>query len=536
MVQVRKQRVIVLALDAASPRLLREWAHDGTLPNLRDLMERGLTGDIRGLDGFFIGSTWPSFYTGVNPGRHGFHYQIQLVPGTYRIRRVADGEPTQVKPFWRTLSDAGRRVAILDVPLSKLDCGINGLQVVEWGVHDDLYSFGASPKTFESRILEKYGKHLVGGSCDAARRTAAEYAEFTHRLVQSIETKSRLTQEILAREPWDFLIQVFSESHCAGHQCWHLHDCSHPAFDAAGAGAVGDPIRRVYRALDTAIGQLAAAVQDATLIVMSAHGMTHWYGATFLLGDILVALGATVPLREEIVDDDGSGALSNLARRAWRSVPGGVRQLLAPLRDRLPRTVAAPEPTLTRGMEAAQSKCFPISNGLGTGGIRLNIVGREPDGVLHRGHDVDLFIATLTEALLSLTDADSGQSLVDRVVRVEEVCSGPALETLPDLVIEWSRVRPIGSTTIGNGKGARVRARHPRLGVIEGSNRYGRTGEHEPGGLFVAAGPGIPAGTVANPASLVDFAPTVCRLLGCSCEDVDGLPISEIVGGREVPR
>jgi predicted AlkP superfamily phosphohydrolase/phosphomutase len=523
-------------LDAASPKLLREWAHDGTLPNLRHLMERGLTGDIRGLDGFFIGSTWPSFYTGVNPGRHGFHYQTQLVSGTYRMRRVADSEPTKIRPFWRKLSDAGLRVAILDVPLSKLDPSINGLQVVEWGVHDDLYGFGAVPKSVESHILEKYGKHQVGGTCDATRRSPADYDEFTDRLIQSIKTKSRLTSEFLAREPWDFVIQVFSESHCVGHQCWHLHDSSHPAFDSVSACHAGDPIKRVYHALDTAVGELAAAVQDATLIVMSAHGMTHWYGATFLLRDILFALGVTVPLHGTAADDDSSGSFSNLARRAWRSLPGQARQLMAPLRDRLQRPTPAPEPTLTRGIEAAQSKCFPISNGLGTGGIRLNIVGREPDGVLHAGHDVDAFIARLTEDLLALTDAQTGQPLVDRVVRAEEFCRGPALETLPDLVIEWSRKRPVGSTKIANGEGALVRARHPRLGVIEGLNGYGRTGEHEPGGFLVSAGPGISAGALTNSVSVLDFAPTICRLLGCSYEDGDGLPIGEIVGGREVPR
>jgi predicted AlkP superfamily phosphohydrolase/phosphomutase len=530
---VKRPRVVVLALDAASPHMLREWARDGTLPNVRHLMERGVSGGIRGLDGFFIGSTWPSFYTGVNPGRHGFHYQMQLAPGTYRLRPVADGEPTRVKPFWRTLSDAGRRVAVLDVPLSRLDPDINGLQVVEWGVHDDLYGFGAIPESVGSHIVEKYGLHPIGGSCDANRRTAADYVEFTDRLVQSIATKSRWTSEVLGREPWDLLIQVFSESHCVGHQCWHLHDASHPAFDTSVARAVGDPVKRVYCALDAAVGQLAATTQDATLIVMAAHGMTHWYGATFLLRDILVALGVTTPVRAG-ADDDARGALSNLARRAWHSLPGQARQFIAPVRDRLQRTAAVVEQTLTRGSEAGQSRCFPISNGQGTGGIRLNVVGREPDGVLQPGRDVDEFIAKLTEELLTLTDAESARPLVDRVVRTETICSGPALEILPDLVIEWSRDRPIGSTRIGDGKGALVRARHPRLGVIQGANGYGRSGEHEPDGFFVAVGPGTPTAVLSDAVSILDFAPTICRLLGCSYEVGEGTPVAEIVGRREL--
>jgi len=531
--RVGKGRVIVLALDAASPKLLREWAHDGTLPNLRRLMERGLTGDIKGLDGFYIGSTWPSLYTGVNPGRHGFHYQTQMVPGTYCLRRVADGEPTRTKPFWHALSDAGRRVAVLDVPLSKLDPGINGLQIVEWGVHDALYGFGAVPSSIERRIIERYGPHQVGSACDAARGCAADYDEFTRRLVQSIDAKSRLTADVLALESWDFLIQVFSESHCVGHQCWHLHDPSHPAYDPASVGTVGDPVKRVYQALDAAVGRVADSNQDATLIVMSAHGMTHWYGATFLLRDVLLALGVAVPIPAGHVPNERLGAVSSLARRAWHGLPGQARHWLAPLRDSLQRPAPAAEPMLTHGLDPARSQCFPISNGLGTGGIRLNIAGREPLGLLQPGCDVEAMISALTEDLLSLTDADSGWPLVDRVVRADECCDGPALEVLPDLVIEWSRERPVGSTRLGGGQGALVRVRHPRLDVIEGANGYGRSGEHEPDGLFVAAGPRIAAGARGESVSVLDFAPTVCSLLGCSFEHGDGRPIREMLAGRE---
>ena len=48
-------------------------------------------------------------------------------------------------PFWSHLSRAGRRVAILDVPLTRIDPSINGLQVVEWGGHDSVYGFQTWP-------------------------------------------------------------------------------------------------------------------------------------------------------------------------------------------------------------------------------------------------------------------------------------------------------------------------------------------------------------------------------------------------------
>ncbi|MGH7621217.1 MAG: alkaline phosphatase family protein, partial [Gemmatimonadaceae bacterium] len=73
-----RTRLLVIGIDAASPELLDEWIAEGTLPNFAALRARGVSARTRGLDGFFVGSTWPSLYTGTNPAQHGFHYQMQL--------------------------------------------------------------------------------------------------------------------------------------------------------------------------------------------------------------------------------------------------------------------------------------------------------------------------------------------------------------------------------------------------------------------------------------------------------------------------
>jgi predicted AlkP superfamily phosphohydrolase/phosphomutase len=61
-------------------------------------------------------------------------------------------------------------------------------------------------------------------------------------------------------------------------------------------------------------------------------------------------------------------------------------------------------------------------------------------------------------------------------------------------------------------------------------NRYGRTGEHRPGGFFVAAGPGLPAGRLTRVVSVLDFAPTLLALLGVPAPAGDGRAIAELLG------
>jgi predicted AlkP superfamily phosphohydrolase/phosphomutase len=525
-------RVLVIGIDAANPTLLRQWAHDGTLPTLRSMIARGLLGATRGIEGFFVGSTWPSFYTGVTPARHGFHYLTQLKPGTYEFYRPATDAIAHA-PFWRHLSRAGRRVAILDVPLTRIDRELNGIHVVEWGGHDAAYGFDAWPAHVAATIRSRFGAHPSGLSCDGGRRTADDYRHFIDGLVRGVGLKTQLTAHFLRESGWDFFLQVFTESHCAGHQCWHLHDVTHPAHEPAVAAVTGDPLRRVYAAIDTAIGELLAAAGDALVVVLAAHGMSHWYGAQFLLRDILLRLGAAHPSEAAPAPRRAASPLAiGGARWAWQHLPESMRRGLRPLRRRLDRGTNRRGVVPTIGVDPRASRCFPQRIGNPVGGIRLNVIGREPDGLLAPGVDADAFADALTADLSGILDERTGKPLVRRVVRTANLYSGDRLGDLPDLLVEWSDEVPTGSTLVANGAGAHVRASSPKIGVVEGVNRYCRTGEHRPDGLFVAVGPRVRPGRASRDVSILDFAPTFMRLFGVKVGDCDGRAVDELLENR----
>ena len=164
-------RVLFLEVDAGDKVLVRRWAEAGILPTFRRLLADGLVGDSASVDAFFVGATWPSLYTGVNPARHGIHSLIQLRPGTYEFYRCYTGENLKREPFWNLLSRAGRRVAILDVPLSAIAKDINGIQSVEWGSHDANYGFRAWPPAFESDLRDRFGEYPLQQSCNGYGRS-----------------------------------------------------------------------------------------------------------------------------------------------------------------------------------------------------------------------------------------------------------------------------------------------------------------------------------------------------------------------------
>ena len=522
-------RLVMLGIDAANPDLLEEWASDGTLPNLGALIARGTAGRTTGVSGFFVGSTWPSLYTGTNPANHGVHYLLQLVPGSYRLHWVAEAEFVRRPAFWTTLSGAGQRVAVLDVPLTRLERTLNGVQVVEWGGHDSLYGFQTAPDELADELRERHGSHPLGGSCDRSNRSAQEYADFVAALEEGARRKALWTRTLLERGGWDLFIQVFTESHCVGHQCWHLHDEAHPAHDAGFVRAHGDPLRRVYRAIDAAIGDVLASAGDAPVIVFTGHGMAHRYGAQFLLRDVLVRLGVTVLPEPGGRRPSGSGIAYRLARAVWDLLPASLRRPLRTLRQTIgpAKKKKASKPDLR--IDTARSRCFPVGNGLAVGGIRLNLAGREPQGILAPGTEADDFCASLTRDLMAVVDDATGRPLVSRVLRTRDLYTGEHLNALPDLLVEWNDDRPLESSALGDASRGRTRARVPGRGTVEGANDYARTGEHRAGGWFVAAGAGIAHQHLTREASILDLAPTAAAMLGVTLTGVDGRVISELM-------
>lgn len=527
-------RVLLLGVDAGSAPLVREWADAGVLPTFQRLFAQGLVGDTRSLEGFFVGSTWPSLYTGVTPARHGISSLIQLRVGSYDLFRCYTGEFIKREPFWNHLSRAGRRVAICDVPLSGVSEGLNGIQLVEWGSHDANYGFRTWPPRLARRIRSRFGPHPLSTSCDADHRSPEAFRALTGRLVEGVRRKTALTRFLLDQGGWDFFAQVFTEAHCVGHQAWHLHDPRHPAHEAQVSSVAGDPVREVYTAIDRAIGELLqAAGDDCLVIVLLSHGMCARYGAQFLLPDILVRLGVGVAPSPPLARaTPGPASLERLLEAGWRRTPDRLKDWLRPGLEQIRRARHRGDAPPRWSLDPRLSRGFLVDNGLAVGGIRLNLRGREPQGLVSPGAEEQALSRQLGQDLEGIRNLDSGRPMIRRVSRTADLYQGEYLSLLPDLLVAWSEEASIGSATVGSGVGATVRLGSDQVGELVGTNRYCRTGDHRPEGLFVAAGPGIGPGRLSRSVSVMDFAPTLAALLDVEVPSPDGQPIRELLAAR----
>ncbi len=518
-----RTKLLVIGIDAANPSLIRSLAAEGALPNLAGLMRRGCVAKLSGVAGFFTGATWPSLITGSDPAQHGIHYIAQLVPGTYRFTRPHEGSYIAAPAFWEALSQRGRRLAILDVPLARLDRRINGIQTVEWAAHDSLFGFQTTPAPLAAEILARHGRHPVLSDCDRIGRRPEDYRAFVATLIEGVAAKRRLTADLLARGPWDLLMQVFTETHCVGHQCWHLHDGRHPNHDPTVFASTAGPLRQVYQAVDEALGELIAAAGAPAVMVVVSHGMAHTIGSHRLLPETLSRLGFSRPVPRRLRPRDVAHAIA-------RRLPAPADRMVGRWLDRPGRPGHFTLPEI--GVDTRSSRCFVVPNGLAVSGIRLNLAGREPHGTVRPGPEAAALCDELEDALLAIRDEDTQAALVRRVLRTSDVYAGPKLDCLPDILVEWEDSGTVGTAVPGDRPASLIRATSNRTGPMQVINDYPRTGEHRGEGLLIAAGPGVLPGAELT-ASIFDVAPSITAAFGIDLPGARGRPVPQLMPSIE---
>jgi predicted AlkP superfamily phosphohydrolase/phosphomutase len=279
-----------------------------------------------------------------------------------------------------------------------------------------------------------------------------------------------------------------------------VRDPDHPLHEPDTAARVGDPVMDVYAAIDASIGRILDDVDRETFVlVVSCTGMGPNYSGNHVLDEILRR-------REGRKKTVGLDTWSRLKLRAKRVLPIGVRKRGRRMSRRFEERVAHGDRQLR--------DCFTVPHKDISGAVRINLVGREPEGRV-RPEDVDSFFASLRQDLLEVKNLDTGLPIVEDVALTSQHCAGDRLSDLPDLFVIWRRDAPMD------------RVGSPKIGEICHLHRGNRTGDHVSESLFFARGPGVPAGEVP-PVSILDFAPTLATLSGVAMEESDGKPIEAL--------
>ena len=131
----------------------------------------------------------------------------------------------------------------------------------------------------------------------------------------------------------------------------------------------------------------------------------------------------------------------------------------------------------------------------------------------------------MIEALEAARDPDTGEPIIDRALRREDVYDGGELHRIPDILIDFGERPYVASDRLAASS------------IVERLPASGGGGRHRRYGILLAAGPGVEPGTIEG-ANIVDLAPTALHAMGLPVpDDMDGRVLSELFSdGRTVER
>ncbi|PSQ16090.1 phosphodiesterase [Halobacteriales archaeon QS_8_69_26] len=508
---------LLVGLDGASLPVLRPLFDAGVTPTLRDLFGEGASGPLRSQIPPWTASAWPSLYTGTNPGKHGVFGFLAFEGYDWEVVTASSVEE---RPLWGYLDHHDLTSVVVNVPVTYPPEAVDGAVVPGYLAPED-------PPCHPEGILEDVRDHLgeyrvyadvESDESAGVEETVAEYRALTRM-------RGEAFRYLADRFDPDFGFLQFQ------HTDTILHE--YPETDRA--------VRGVYGAVDGAVDRTLAACDPETVVVVSDHGLGE-YDRRLRVNEVLRdegLLSATrggegMPTWAVIRDDrlregergEGTDGTPLQRTAALAASVGLTSQRAGAVLERLGLLDAARRWVPTGLVRAGSEQVdFPNSAAYARSrvecGIRINLRGREPDGVVAPG-EYEAVRSEVVELLSDLTTPE-GDPVFETVAPREEFFSGPNVDRAVDVVAVPRRFDTYVTTWL---LGEHFAAPDPPAW------------DHEREGVVAATGAGVDQSADLSGAHLFDVAPTVLALLGLKrAERMDGdvLPVAEDPGATDYP-
>jgi predicted AlkP superfamily phosphohydrolase/phosphomutase len=504
--------VFAVGLDGATLDLIRPWAEEGKLPTFARILGEGCSGPLRSTIPPVTGPAWVSFMTGKNPGKHGVGDFLQRTGGQYR-RALADATSVKAEPFWLTAGRQGKRVGVINVPVTYPPYEVNGFLIsglLTPRNTDDL----AYPPGLVDELRAAIGSYRVNLDHFYAEGSGDRFLADLRELV---DTRKKAAEYLMTRYEWDFFMVHFIATDWVQHFLWHCLDPAHPRFSKSEARRYGTAILEVYQQIDGALGELMGRLdQDTVLLVMSDHGFGPFHKYVYL-NNWLLEKGLLFLKR---------GPATRLKYALFRAglTPSALYQALARLKLVKVAFKASKKQRYDllstlflswQDIDWQRTRAYSYGN---IGQVFVNLKGREPHGAVEPGRDYEAVRDQIVTMLGDLTDPETGVPVIEHIYRREEIYNGPYVDQMADILF-----LPRNLEYIATGLSEFVSNE-----VIAPSFAY--SGTHRMDGVFMLRGDVIKAGSIAEGARIVDMAPTVLYLLGLPIpRDMDGRVLTELL-------
>lgn len=493
--------VLVFGFDAGDPDLMLRWAQDGTLPVLGSILKRGCWARLAGPEMISEHGMWVSITTGISRAEHGYYYFRQLVPGTYDLRPER-GRTINADPFWVSCPD--KRVAIIDVPDIAVPTPLHGIQLSEWATHHPYFPPSSDPPELLDRVRRDFGEQMViheEPDCSFERDRVIFDA-----LMQRAQKKKRLCLDLIDSDGFDLVYVVFGECHTGAHQFWKYRE----EKSSGKAADLSHAVRDIYREIDAALGAILEKLpDDTTVFVVSSVGIKDQWPAFGLNEAFCHQLGYQA---SPAASAPTSFSPMNLLRRL---LPQSARDQLSRFlsRDTQERLISQKFRCAT---DWSRTTAFSIP-GYYSGQFRMNLMGREPEGIVATGTEYEELLDRMESDLRALIDPATNKPAVKSVWRTSSLFNRGVPDKMPDLFAEWADAEHFVERVL-----------HPKTELRQEPCDFHRGTDHSQFGFLAAAGNSLSSSGDLGDVCPLDIAPTMLTHLQSR--------IPESLAGRVIPQ
>lgn len=482
---MRPNRVLIIGIDGGSWNVFEQMFEDGAMPFFRSLVERSNAGVLRSTLPPITPVAWASFQTGSNPGRHGV-FGFANFNRDDRTTDLCSSYSLKVPTIWRHLSERGRTIVALNVPLTYPPTPVNGCMVSGLFTPSIEHTF-TYPEELGPDLVSAVNYEIPKGG-DRYRPCQDPLGTISY-LKEMLRIRTDAASYLTDRFDWDLCMIHFQATDFFQHPFWRWLDRSHPDHREDRQGLVID----FYNELDRSLQEIVSSQQEgAAVVVVSDHG--------FRANDYVFNLNAWLNHEGYL----GRGKRRGVAEPMARLAAGGLRLIRRLDKRKLRkaflsldrrRRIARPM-TKLRSVRDGDWAHAPIYAG------RTAVYG-----ILYLLETREAARRALQEELASklseLTDPRTGAHVIDRVFVKDEIYDGAMFDQAPDLIVKPAARYSISS--LGSLTGPQLRQTDPA------SDRH--LGTHSEEGIAVFCQESSRT-TGAFEAHIEDIAPTVLRLLG----------------------
>ncbi|RIK66793.1 MAG: hypothetical protein DCC65_08680 [Planctomycetota bacterium] len=490
-------RVLMIGLDGATFDVLDPLMAQGSMPNLKALIDGGTSGCLESTRPPITPAAWTTFMTGKGPGKHGIIDFLRYDPATNQLifnNNQKISQPT----IWQILSEKKYKVGSINVPMTFPPEPVNGFMISGFDTptgEDFTY-----PRELQAEILAKHPDYTHEKKWERKALGGDKlFAENLEYISQSFERGVDLARFCGDKYGWDVMMVLFKLVDNLQHKAWRYLDARTRDSSPYRAKLTAD----CFAKLDVAIGKLRALAKEknATILVMSDHGHGSLDGKA--QPNLLLAQWGYLGLRSNFARAKTRGSvwwrrLTRAKNGSPVSAPGSLDHDLA--------------------FDWSRTRACVLHAGI-YGFLYINLKGRQPEGIVEPS-DYERLRDEIRRKLLAATCEDrNGRAMriFQDVYVTEELygCHRQDYPWMPDLLLAPAD----GLAVVKKIRGSQP-VRWVPLDRLEGTHRLD--------GIFVANGPGIASGRKIR-AHIEDIAPTVLAGLGERVpKDMDGNVLASI--------